>query len=147
MLYRDHASVRLLATPLPRPNQRDLGTLTAKFAPLSANPGSGRLDHRSSARHFSSNRGEDDGDTEDGEEDDEYDDEEEVAEFSEDEDVENVSVSRSGSRREYSPEEKTAEAAAIGYKVIGPLEKSDNVFKPYESVFAVVQVSNLLSFV
>lgn len=152
LLYRDHASVRLLATPLPRPNQRDLGTLTAKFAPLSANPGSGRHDYRSPARHFSSNRGEDDGDTEDGEEDDEYyddddDDEEEVAEFSEDEDVENVSVSRSGSRREYSPEEKTAEAAAIGYKVIGPLEKSDNVFKPYESVFAVVQVSNLLSFV
>ncbi|EXC18110.1 50S ribosomal protein L21 [Morus notabilis] len=144
LLYRDHASVRFLATPLPRPNQRDLGTLTAKFAPLSANPGSGRHEHRSPARHFSSNRGEDDGDTEDGEEDDDDDDddEEEVAEFSEDEDVENVSVSISGSRREYSPEEKAAEAAAIGYKVIGPLEKSDNVFKPYEPVFAVVQIGS-----
>lgn len=42
--------------------------------------------------------------------------------------------------REYSLEEKEAEAAAIGYKVVGPLKKSDRVFKRYEPVFAVVQV-------
>lgn len=43
-------------------------------------------------------------------------------------------------KREYSEEEKEAEAAAIGYKVVGPLQKSDLGFKPYEPVFAVVQV-------
>lgn len=47
-----------------------------------------------------------------------------------------------GSRldRDYSPEEKEAEAAAIGYKVLDPLQRSDSVFKDYEPVFAVVQV-------
>lgn len=48
--------------------------------------------------------------------------------------------SESNLQRDYSPEEKEAEAAAIGYKVVGPLQKSDRVFKPYEPVFAVVQV-------
>lgn len=43
-------------------------------------------------------------------------------------------------KREYTPEEKEAEASAIGYKVIGPLDRSDRVFKPYEPFFAVVQV-------
>ena len=49
-------------------------------------------------------------------------------------------------KREYSPEEKEAEAAEIGYKVVGPLEPSDRVFKRYDPVFAVVQVLLLLSF-
>ncbi|KAJ4703485.1 50S ribosomal protein L21, related protein [Melia azedarach] len=44
--------------------------------------------------------------------------------------------------REYSLEEKEAEAAAIGYKVVGPLKKSDRVFKRYEPVFAVVQIGS-----
>lgn len=43
-------------------------------------------------------------------------------------------------KREYTAEEKEEEAAAIGYKVIGPLQRSERVFKPYEPVFAVVQV-------
>ena len=51
------------------------------------------------------------------------------------------------SKRDYTPEEKEAEAAAIGYKVVGPLEPSDRVFKPYEPVYAVVQVLLLLYFV
>lgn len=42
--------------------------------------------------------------------------------------------------REYTLEEKEAEAAEIGYKVLGPLRKSDRVFKKYEPAFAVVQV-------
>lgn len=36
--------------------------------------------------------------------------------------------------------EKVDEAASIGYKVIGPLTASENPFKLYEPVFAVVQV-------
>ncbi|XP_031248695.1 50S ribosomal protein L21, mitochondrial [Pistacia vera] len=44
--------------------------------------------------------------------------------------------------REYTVEETEAEAAEIGYKVVGPLQKSDRVFKPYEPVFAVVQIGS-----
>ena len=32
----------------------------------------------------------------------------------------------------------------IGYKLVGPLEPSDRVFKPYDPIFAVVQVLLLL---
>lgn len=46
----------------------------------------------------------------------------------------------SASNRVYSAEDKERESAAIGYKVVGPLQPSDRVFKPYEPVFAVVQV-------
>lgn len=48
--------------------------------------------------------------------------------------------SSGGGKREYTAGERTAEAAAIVYKVIGALQKNDRVFKPYEPVFAVVQV-------
>ncbi|KAK4850361.1 hypothetical protein QYF36_006083 [Acer negundo] len=37
-------------------------------------------------------------------------------------------------------EEIEEEVAEIGYKVVGPLQQSDRVFKQYELVFAVVQV-------
>ncbi|KAJ7955410.1 50S ribosomal protein L21, mitochondrial-like [Quillaja saponaria] len=47
-----------------------------------------------------------------------------------------------GGKREYTAEEKVAEAEAIGYKVVGPLDKKDRVFKPYEPVFAVVQIGS-----
>ena len=52
--------------------------------------------------------------------------------------VDDVTVS--DMKREYSAEEKEAEAAAIGYKVIEPLLPSDRFFKNREPVFAVVQV-------
>ena len=55
-------------------------------------------------------------------------------------------VTVSGIKREYSPEEKEVEAAAIGYKVIGPLLPSDLIFKPYEPLFAVVQVPHWILF-
>lgn len=55
------------------------------------------------------------------------------------EDNEDASGADSGPK---SPEDKIKEAADIGYKVIGPLEKSDRVFKPYEPVFAVVQIGS-----
>lgn len=87
----------------------------------------------SHSRYLSSdnrNDNEDDDTEEDEDEDDEaYD--------SEDDDI---SVPSRGMQKEYTKEEKEAEAAAIGYKVVGPLDQSDGVFKPYEPVFAVVQV-------
>lgn len=65
--------------------------------------------------------------------DDDDDDDENEAEGSEDDE-------RVASVQGKSDEEKTQEANEIGYKVIGPLQESDRVFKPYEPVFAVVQV-------
>ncbi|KAJ4850714.1 hypothetical protein Tsubulata_004187 [Turnera subulata] len=47
-----------------------------------------------------------------------------------------------GSKREYSAEEKEAEAATIGYKVVGPLLETDKVFKSYAPVCAVVQIGS-----
>lgn len=44
--------------------------------------------------------------------------------------------------REYTLEETEAEAAEIGYKVLGPLRKPDRVFKKHEPVFAVVQIGS-----
>jgi large subunit ribosomal protein L21 len=72
---------------------------------------------------------------ENDDDDDEYDEEEEDYE---DDDDDCVFVSTS--KKVYTAEEKEAEATAIGYKVVGPLQKDDQVFKPYEPAFAVVQV-------
>ncbi|KAJ0262960.1 50S ribosomal protein L21 [Hirschfeldia incana] len=44
--------------------------------------------------------------------------------------------------REYSPAEKVEAAAEIGYKVMGSLKPSERLFKPYEPVFAVVQIGS-----
>ncbi|KAJ6970753.1 hypothetical protein NC653_035128 [Populus alba x Populus x berolinensis] len=86
----------------------------------------------SSSRDDSENE-EDDGE-EGGEEEEDYDSDSNEAE------VDDVTVS--GMKREYSAEEKEAEAAAIGYKVTGPLLPSDRVLKHREPVFAVVQVGS-----
>lgn len=51
-----------------------------------------------------------------------------------------VRASKCVVQRGKSEEEKVEEAAEIGYKVIGPLDSSENPFKPYEPFFAVVQV-------
>ncbi|KAG5561671.1 hypothetical protein RHGRI_004654 [Rhododendron griersonianum] len=86
--------------------------------------------------HFSSRRS-------DNEEEENDDEEEEEEGSEEDDDDEGVSAaSNSGVKREYTAEEKEEEAAAIGYKVIGPLQRSERVFKPYEPVFAVVQIGS-----
>ncbi|KAK6917557.1 Ribosomal protein L21-like [Dillenia turbinata] len=58
------------------------------------------------------------------------------------EDDGNVAASNSGVKREYSVEEKAKEAAEIGYKVVGPIDRSERPFKPYEPVFAVVQIGS-----
>ncbi|CAN4084067.1 unnamed protein product [Withania somnifera] len=59
-----------------------------------------------------------------------------------DDDVEGLESNSEQPSREYTPEEKEHEAAEIGYKVIGALQKSDRVFKPYEPVFAVIQIGS-----
>ncbi|KAH9748707.1 50S ribosomal protein L21 [Citrus sinensis] len=89
-------------------------------------------------RHFSSNKNDDEGEDVDEDEDE---DEETADESYEGEEIGDT-VPDLG--REYTLEEKEAEAAEIGYKVLGPLRKSDRVFKKYEPAFAVVQfkVSN-----
>ncbi|KAK6932575.1 Ribosomal protein L21-like [Dillenia turbinata] len=85
-------------------------------------------------------------DANDGDEydvDDDVVDEDECEEVSDDEDDDdNVVASDSGVKREYSVEEKAKEAAAIGYKVVGPVDRSERPFKPYEPVFAVVQIGS-----
>ncbi|XVE88046.1 hypothetical protein DITRI_Ditri19aG0037200 [Diplodiscus trichospermus] len=83
---------------------------------------------RSHSRHFSSSKS-DDSENEVGMED------------SSDGEAENDEAT-SDLDRHYSPEEKEVEAAAIGYKVLGPLQRSDRVFKEYEPAFAVVQIGS-----
>lgn len=85
-------------------------------------------------RHFCSNRP----NNSDEEEEDESEDETDY----DDDDVEGLESNSQQPRREYTPEEKEQEAAEIGYKVIGPLQKSDRVFKPYEPAFAVIQIGS-----
>ncbi|TKY59264.1 50S ribosomal protein L21 [Spatholobus suberectus] len=60
----------------------------------------------------------------------------------EEQEQEDDDVSVSSGKKVYTAEEKEAEAEAIGYKVVGPLRKDDSVFKPFEPVFAVVQIGS-----
>ncbi|KAJ0865764.1 putative ribosomal protein L21 [Helianthus annuus] len=85
-------------------------------------------------RHFSSDRHDNNNESEEDES--EFDDDDDD---DDDDEMEMNSVS-CVAKREYTPEEKESEAAAIGYKVIGQLERSDRVFKEYEPVFAVIQI-------
>ncbi|KAL5772425.1 hypothetical protein ACOSQ2_012349 [Xanthoceras sorbifolium] len=87
--------------------------------------------HWSVSRRFSSSKSDDDEDDGDGDD-----------ENGESSDGEEIDDTVPDFEREYSLEEKEAEAAEIGYKVVGPLQQSDRVFKPYEPVFAVVQVGS-----
>lgn len=89
-------------------------------------------------RHFSSSPRDDaeNEQNEDEEDDDGWEEE------SDDHDVGEYGAASSDPNREYSTEEKEAEAAEIGYKVVGPLLPSDSVFKRYEPVFAVVQIGS-----
>ncbi|KAK9268089.1 hypothetical protein L1049_010528 [Liquidambar formosana] len=131
-----HLQTLTLSDPLPPPNP----TRKSHHIFHSINP----ICHTdpSLCRHFSSRR-RDNTDNDDEEEEEEDDGEEdEMEESSDGEDDENVSGSNCEAQRAYSVEEKEEEAAAIGYKVIGPLEPSDRPFKPYEPVFAVVQIGS-----
>ncbi|KAI9198875.1 hypothetical protein LWI28_023586 [Acer negundo] len=89
--------------------------------------------HWSVSRRFSSSKSDDD-------EEEEEEEEEEFGESSDGEEETDDTVT--DIKREYSLEEIEEEAAEIGYKVVGPLQQSDRVFKQYEPVFAVVQVGS-----
>ncbi|PWZ17307.1 50S ribosomal protein L21, mitochondrial [Zea mays] len=78
------------------------------------------------------------GDEDDGEDEEEhYDDEGSDGEWGDDEEA--VAAKKPSGKTE---EEKVAEAAEIGYKVMGPLGADEKPFKPYEPVFAVVQIGS-----
>lgn len=77
----------------------------------------------------------------DGEDDEDEDDEEEEDYSSQDEGEVLIEPSNLA-ERSYFVEDKIQEAAHIGYKVVGPLEPGDRVFKPYEPAYAIVQVGS-----
>lgn len=114
-------------------------TLTALSEPL-AHPApralaSPRLYYPSRC-HFATHSSGDEEDEEDEEE--HYDDEGSDGEWGEEEEA--VAAKKPSGKTE---EEKIAEAAEIGYKVVGPLGSDEKPFKPYEPVFAVVQVCSI----
>jgi large subunit ribosomal protein L21 len=76
------------------------------------------------------------GDEED--EDEHYEDEGSEDEWGEEEEV--MAAKKPSGKTE---EEKVAEAAEIGYKVVAPLGSDEKPFKPYEPVFAIVQVCSI----
>ncbi|XP_010548496.1 PREDICTED: 50S ribosomal protein L21, mitochondrial [Tarenaya hassleriana] len=121
-------SVSSLRRSVPEVSDISLGTLnpTRSIAPDSLWY---TLWPRSEVRLFSSTPDDsDDGEGDSSEEEEEWEGEENATEMDLD--------------RVYSPAEKEAEAAEIGYKVLGPLQVSERVFKPYEPVFAVVQIGS-----
>ena len=122
-LFRKASSLRSVAV-LPFPNSNaSPHAFTARASVFAQCP---------HLRCFSSDKKDDHSDEED-DSDEDYDEEEDYV------DDDDVTVSRG--KKLYTAEEKEAEAAAIGYRVVGPLQKEeDSVFKPYEPVFAVVQV-------
>ena len=143
-LFSTNPSLPSLPLPLPLPLSKTQPLKPFLAAHIFTTPEP--TQHWSNTRHYSSKREDDDEDEDDDddeddgdEDDDDYDDDEVGGSIEEEGELKLV-------KREYSPEEKEAEAAEIGYKVVGPLEPSDRVFKRYDPVFAVVQVLLLLSF-
>ncbi|KAI4296745.1 hypothetical protein L6164_036673 [Bauhinia variegata] len=124
----------LLNLPVDTPTTNFLHIFTETRATSSA-----QLVH---VRYFSSSKLNDENKEAKEIEDDSYGEEEEEEDY-ESGDDESVSVSRGPiGKRELTAEEKEAEAATIGYKVVGPLEQKDRVFKPYKPAFAVVQIGS-----
>ncbi|XP_028775556.1 50S ribosomal protein L21, mitochondrial [Neltuma alba] len=134
-------SLQSLTIPATLPNP-PLNTLTSSFFDIltDTRPNS-RCGQRSHSCYFSSSTQDHDSNKGiEAEDDSDGDEEAEEWESSDDEDV--LESSGATGNREYTAEEKEAEAEAIGYKVIGPLGKNEQVFKPYEPVFAVVQIGS-----
>ncbi|GER36463.1 50S ribosomal protein L21 [Striga asiatica] len=93
-------------------------------------------------RHFCSRHGDNQNDDDEGVKED---DDSEGGEEEEDEEEEEEEEEEAAGENEspvLSARDKEKEAAEIGYTVIGPLQESDEVFKPYEPVFAVVQIGS-----
>lgn len=89
----------------------------------------------------------DDFDDVDDEGEDDGDDEEEGYDEWEEEEEEEVTKVPKFDAKKYSEEMMKKESAAIGYKNLGPLDLKQKPFKPYEPVFAIVQVFILCIFV
>ncbi|XP_027347508.1 50S ribosomal protein L21, mitochondrial [Abrus precatorius] len=130
-LFSNPSSLRSLFVP-PFPNSNSSSPLLPFFTisnPTSAFPQCPQLRYFSSDNH--QDHSEEEYDDDDDDDDDDVD----------DEDDDHIHVS--SGKKAYTKEEMEAEAAAIGYKVAGPLLKDDDrVFKPYEPVFAVVQIGS-----
>ncbi|CAI9099350.1 OLC1v1036157C1 [Oldenlandia corymbosa var. corymbosa] len=90
------------------------------------------------SRHFCSNYRGNDGEEKEEEDDDDDDDDYEGSDVADNE----IEDEERGNVSGKSDEQKAQEAEEIGYKVLGPLQKSDRVFKPYEPVFAVIQIGS-----
>ncbi|KAJ4836131.1 50S ribosomal protein L21, mitochondrial [Turnera subulata] len=140
-----HRSLETLTPFLPHTISLQPNSLKSS-TPLPLDPAWTHIHH---LRYFSSNSRDDPGnERSDDDDDDEDNDDEEAGESDvdededDDDDVGEYGTASSGSKREYSAEEKEAEAAAIGYKVVGPLLETDKVFKSYAPVFAVVQIGS-----
>eukprot|EP00262_Sarcandra_glabra_P005233 TRINITY_DN1660_c2_g2_i1.p1 TRINITY_DN1660_c2_g2~~TRINITY_DN1660_c2_g2_i1.p1 ORF type:complete len:268 (-),score=41.92 TRINITY_DN1660_c2_g2_i1:267-1070(-) len=94
-------------------------------------------------RHFSSKRPSDE--DEDEEEEEEEEDDDDDVDSDDEGELEDEGDNDSGSKcivRRANSETDKEEAAAIGYQVIGPLDPSDRPFKPWEPLFAVVQIGS-----
>lgn len=124
------ASLKTLANPPPPPAAISFKTITQSTSTISSHFRPSWFAHHSFSRHFCSSKSEGD----------DKEDEDDEDESSDGEDIVDTVDTVPEFKREYSLEESAAEAEAIGYKVVGPLQKTDRVFKPYEPVFAVVQV-------
>ncbi|KAM0938546.1 putative ribosomal protein L21 [Dioscorea sansibarensis] len=152
-LSRRHLRSLLSSTPLFDSTQtlvpQSLDLPAPNCASISFNAAQGFQPFRSgSHRFFSSPPRKSSGDEDSEEEEDEVDDDEEEEE--EEEEVEgewededdDLPAAKVGGQSGKTEAEKVKEAAEIGYKVIGPLDSSENPFKPYEPVFAVVQIGS-----
>ncbi|KAA8519795.1 hypothetical protein F0562_014115 [Nyssa sinensis] len=143
-IFHSNPSLRSLKTLLPHlhqtlilPNSLSFKILTPKSHHIFTNIKSICSTQFTHPRYFSSHRSDDSDNNENEEEEEEVDDEE-----GEGSDDDNVSGLNCNVKRAYTPEEREKEAAAIGYKVIGPLDHSETPFKPYEPVFAIVQIGS-----
>uniref|UniRef100_A0A3B5Y5V6 Large ribosomal subunit protein bL21m n=1 Tax=Triticum aestivum TaxID=4565 RepID=A0A3B5Y5V6_WHEAT len=110
-------------------------TLTSLPRPLAPRAAAASLRLSPPRCHFATRSSDDEGDDEEH-----YEDEEDGSgdEWGEGDEETPAAKPPSGKTEE----EKLAEANEIGYKVVGPLGADEKPFKPYEPVFAVVQIGS-----
>ncbi|XP_006654769.1 50S ribosomal protein L21, mitochondrial [Oryza brachyantha] len=128
-----HSTQPLAAASIPT---RSLTSLVQPLAPRSPRAALDSPRLFPSRCHFASRSS---GDEEEGDDEDHYEEEGSEDEWGEEEEEEAVAAKPPSGKTE---EEKVAEAAEIGYKVMGPLGADEKPFKPYEPVFAVVQIGS-----
>ncbi|KAK9131786.1 hypothetical protein Scep_011314 [Stephania cephalantha] len=147
LLYSSTTPIRSLTTSLPSietvtlenpsPVPCKIPNCFAQFNPPMRFSSRARSSDGDNGEEDYEDDGSDDGDDDGEEEEDEL----SGSEGEEEVDEEGVAA-KAVENRTYSLEEKEAEAAAIGYKVIAPLDPSERAFKPWEPVFAVIQIGS-----